>query len=247
MYAWTWEGKPVKFALRARWLLAPVASAVLLLPPGALANSPAGGSADLERAGVGVTLDAGFPAWTIEASVVATLAPPAALVPSDGKMHLVTINGHRLAIWCRGSGSPTVILEHGIGYGVDSDSWEDVQEGVASETRVCRYDRAFVGQSDDAKVGRSMPDPAADLVALTDGGRCIPGPYILVGHSFGGLVVRDFARAASQERRRDGAGGRVADVRRSSASTSAASVSTARRSSASSRLSKQPAGTSRSS
>ncbi len=64
---------------------------------------------------------------------------------------------------------------------------------MASETRVCRYDRAFAGQSDDAKVGRSMPDLAADLVALTKAAG-IPGPYILVGHSFGGLVVRNFAR-----------------------------------------------------
>ena len=117
-----------------------------------------------------------------------------AAVPSDGKVHRVQIGGRRLAIWCRGSGSPTVLLEHGIGYGIDSNSWADVLAGVARETRVCRYDRAFVGESDDAKDGRSMPDLAADLVALMKAAG-IAGPYILVGHSFGGLVVRNFARA----------------------------------------------------
>jgi pimeloyl-ACP methyl ester carboxylesterase len=108
-------------------------------------------------------------------------------------MHRVDIGGgRRLAIWCRGTGSPTVILEHGLGYGVDSDSWVGVQAGVAKETRVCRYDRAFLGESDDAKSGRSMPDLAADLTALMKASR-IPGPYIIVGHSFGGLTVRYFA------------------------------------------------------
>jgi pimeloyl-ACP methyl ester carboxylesterase len=116
-----------------------------------------------------------------------------ALVPSDGNVHRVNIGGRRLAIWCQGAGSPTVILEHGIGYGIDSDSWEDVQDGVAEETRVCRYDRADVGESDDAKPGRSMPDLAEDLVDLLEAA-LIPGPYIIVGHSFGGLVVRNFAR-----------------------------------------------------
>ena len=85
-----------------------------------------------------------------------------------------------------------MLLEHGIGYGVDSDSWEDVQEGVSKETRVCRYDRADVGESDDAKPGRSMPDLAEDLVELMTAAK-IAGPYIVVGHSFGGLTVRYFA------------------------------------------------------
>ena len=67
-----------------------------------------------------------------------------------------------------------------------------MQDGVAKETRVCRYDRAYVGESDDAKPGRSMPDLAEDLVDLMEAA-LIPGPYIIVGHSFGGLTVRYFA------------------------------------------------------
>jgi alpha-beta hydrolase superfamily lysophospholipase len=139
-------------------------------------------------------LEVAFTDWASEAATSVTLAPPLTLVPSDGKLHRVNIGGRRIAIWCRGTGSPTVVLEHGIGYGVDSDSWEDVQEGIAKETRVCRYDRAYVGDSDDAKAGRSMPDLAEDLVDLMHAA-LIPGPYILVGHSFGGLVVRNFAKA----------------------------------------------------
>jgi hypothetical protein len=158
----------------------------------ALAESPADGSMDLQGVTMGVPLEVGAIRWSAESAVVAVLAAPVGLVPSDGKMHLVTANGHRLAIWCKGVGSPTVILEHGIGYGVDSSSWPTVQAGVAKETRVCRYDRAFVGHSANAKVGRSMPDLTSDLIALM-AAALIPGPYILVGHSFGGLAVREFA------------------------------------------------------
>jgi hypothetical protein len=193
----------VKVVLPVRLLSVLVAAFMAVSgPSGALADSPAGGSADLALVADGVPVEAVGTAWSTQGTATASLAPsvvsagPMAsldLVPSDGKMHLVSANGHRLAIWCEGVGSPTILLEHGIGYGVDSDSWEDVQEGLARETRVCRYDRAFVGHSDDAKVGRSMPDLTSDLVALMTSA-LIPPPYILVGHSFGGLVVREFAK-----------------------------------------------------
>ena len=75
---------------------------------------------------------------------------------------------------------------------MNSSSWTTVQAGVAKETRVCRYDRADTGYSDAAKPGRSMPDLAEDLLDLMTAAR-IPGPYVLVGHSFGGLSVRYFA------------------------------------------------------
>jgi pimeloyl-ACP methyl ester carboxylesterase len=75
---------------------------------------------------------------------------------------------------------------------VDSGSWATVETGVSTFTRVCRYDRAFVGHSDPATVGRSMPNLAADLRALLKAAG-IPAPYVLVGHSFGGLTVRYYA------------------------------------------------------
>jgi hypothetical protein len=190
------EGTAVRQISRIRRLgvLAALLTIVgqLIGPAVTAADAPPAGPADLAR--VGVPLEVTLTDWASEAAASVTLAPPLTLVPSDGKLHRVSIGGRRIAIWCRGTGSPTVILEHGIGYGVDSDSWEDVQEGIATETRVCRYDRAYVGESDDAKPGRSMPDLAEDLVELMHAA-LIPGPYILVGHSFGGLVVRNFAKA----------------------------------------------------
>jgi pimeloyl-ACP methyl ester carboxylesterase len=168
--------------------------ATLVIPSSAFADAPAGAGAeaDLDAPAAAMPMAVAQQTWLAQAVTSATLGPPRSLVPSDGRLHRVNIGGRRIAIWCEGSGSPTVVLEHGMGYGVDSDSWEDVQEGVARETRVCRYDRAYVGESDDARAGRSMPDLAEDLVDLMTAAR-IPGPYILVGHSFGGLSVRYFA------------------------------------------------------
>jgi hypothetical protein len=168
--------------------------ATLVIPSSAFADAPAGAGAeaDLDAPAAAMPLAVAQQTWLAQAVTSATLAPPPSLVPSDGKLHRFNIGGRRLAIWCRGTGSPTVVLEHGIGYGVDSSSWTTVQAGVAKETRVCRYDRADVGSSDAAKSGRSMPELAEDLVDLMAAAR-IPGPYVLVGHSFGGLSVRYFA------------------------------------------------------
>jgi len=178
--------------------LAAILVAMLAAPSAAMADERVAAEADLDAPVGALALGVGQPSWRTQSAAAVTLgaAPasvaPVSLVPSDGKRHLVSVSGHRLAIWCRGVGSPTVILEHGIGYGIDSDSWVTVQAGIAKETRVCRYDRAYVGDSDDARAGRSMPDLAADLAGLMTAA-LIPGPYILVGHSFGGLTVRYFA------------------------------------------------------
>jgi pimeloyl-ACP methyl ester carboxylesterase len=175
-------------------VLVAILLATLAIPSSVVAEAPAGAGAeaDLETPAPAMPLAVAQQTWLAQAVASATLGPPRSVVPSDGRLHRVNIGGRRLAIWCEGTGSPTVLLEHGIGYGADSDSWEDVHEGVSKETRVCRYDRAYVGESDDARAGRSMPDLAEDLVDLMTAAR-IPGPYILVGHSFGGLSVRYFA------------------------------------------------------
>jgi hypothetical protein len=203
------EGKVVRLVTRPRVLaLAAILVALFAAPSAAVADEVAAAEADLDTPIVVLALGVGQPSWrspstarvslgavpasVVPASVVPASVVPVSLVPADGKRHFLSVNGHRLAIWCRGVGSPTVILEHGIGYGIDSDSWVTVQAGIAKETRVCRYDRAYVGDSDDARTGRSMPDLAADLVGLMTAA-LIPGPYILVGHSFGGLTVRYFA------------------------------------------------------
>jgi pimeloyl-ACP methyl ester carboxylesterase len=106
---------------------------------------------------------------------------PGTLVPADGT---------RLNLYCMGNGSPAVVFDSG---------WEDwapvwtiVQPEVAKWTRACSYDRAGAGFSDPGPLPRTSVRIADELrSALHNGG--IKGPYILVGHAFGGDNVRTFA------------------------------------------------------
>ena len=87
-----------------------------------------------------------------------------------------------------------MIIEAGMGEpGVESGSWRTVVDEISKTNRVCLYDRAGLGKSDPApKLPRTSQDVANDLNALlTNAG--VPGPYLLVGHSYGGLHVRMFA------------------------------------------------------
>jgi pimeloyl-ACP methyl ester carboxylesterase len=103
---------------------------------------------------------------------------------------LVDVGGYRLHLHCTGSGSPTVILEPGQG-GVSSDfSW--IAPAVARDNTVCVYDRPGVGWSDAADGPQDGDQIAANLHTLLDRAH-IPGPYVLAGHSFGGLYVQAFA------------------------------------------------------
>jgi hypothetical protein len=173
-------------------------AAPMRLPGSAVSAPPALSLGSAVSAALGtpdpgvVASPSGSPSPAVVPPQPATVAPASVTVPSDGRWHYVDVGGRRLAITCKGKGTPIVILEHGLGYGVNSGSWATVEAGVAKTTRVCRYDRAFVGHSDDARSGRSMPDLAADLLALLSAGG-LPGPHVLVGHSFGGLSVRFYA------------------------------------------------------
>ncbi|HKQ16179.1 MAG TPA: alpha/beta hydrolase [Steroidobacteraceae bacterium] len=109
---------------------------------------------------------------------------------------LIDIGGRRLALNCTGAGTPTVILETGLG--AESDEWAAVQEAVQTFTRVCRYDRAGRGASDPAVRRRSAAEMVEDLHVLLRTAD-IRGPYVLVGHSFGGLLMRLFAQRFPQE------------------------------------------------
>jgi pimeloyl-ACP methyl ester carboxylesterase len=100
------------------------------------------------------------------------------------------VGGHRLHLSCAGSGGPTVVLEPGLG-GVSADlAW--IAPAVARDTRVCVYDRAGRGWSDPTDGSQDGARIAADLHTLLDRAD-IPGPYVLAGHSFGGLYVQSFA------------------------------------------------------
>jgi pimeloyl-ACP methyl ester carboxylesterase len=103
---------------------------------------------------------------------------------------LVSIGDHRLHMQCTGSGSPTVVLEPGLGGASTDVHW--IASAVAADTRVCVYDRAGRGWSDDADGPQDAAHIAADLHTLLDRAQ-VPGPYVLAGHSFGGLYVLSFA------------------------------------------------------
>jgi len=108
--------------------------------------------------------------------------------PVRGRM--VDVGGYRLNINCTGVGSPTVILESGLGE--QAQSWVEVQRGVEGFTRVCSYDRAGYGRSDPGPQPRSSAQIAKELHTLLINSKT-PGPYVLVGHSFGGYNVRVYS------------------------------------------------------
>ena len=107
-----------------------------------------------------------------------------------GSPGLVDVGGRQLYLTCKGDGSPTVVMEAG-GRG-NSGSWHLVQPSVAGFTRVCAYDRAGTGYSESAPVLDTAQQIADELHNLlkTAG---IDGPYVLVGHSLGGHLMRTFA------------------------------------------------------
>jgi len=103
---------------------------------------------------------------------------------------LVDIGSYKMHIYCAGQGSPTVILDAGMG---DSFiSWHKVQPEIAKFTRVCSYDRAGIGYSDSSPRPSTSKDFAQELhTLLLNAG--VPQPLILVGHSMGGFDVRLYA------------------------------------------------------
>jgi len=104
----------------------------------------------------------------------------------------VDVGGRRLFFECSGSGSPTILLEAGFGGG--SNLWAGVLPELGQETRTCAYDRAGIDASDAIPGVHDAGDEIRDLERLLDRGRIEP-PYVLVGHSYGGLLARLFARA----------------------------------------------------
>ena len=108
--------------------------------------------------------------------------------PAPGQ--LVDVGGYRLHIACTGQGSPTVILENGsMG---TSPTWALGQPQVAAFARVCVYDRAGYAWSDPATTPRTGAQVVADLDALLQKAG-VPGPYVVVGHSLGGMYSRLYA------------------------------------------------------
>jgi pimeloyl-ACP methyl ester carboxylesterase len=105
-------------------------------------------------------------------------------------------DGRRIAFYCEGEGSPTVVFEAGAGN--SAAIWSKVQPAVARTTRTCAYDRAGYGASDLDRSPRDAEHVEADLYeALQAAGE--KGPYLLVGHSLGGFFMRLFATRHREE------------------------------------------------
>jgi pimeloyl-ACP methyl ester carboxylesterase len=114
--------------------------------------------------------------------------------PPPGKLY--DVGDYKLHLYCTGAGSPSVILEAGAAS--PALVWYLVQEQVAKSTRVCSYDRAGFGWSEPASAPLSSDQVAADLHQLLKTAD-VPGPYILVGHSDGGIYVRSFVHQYPSE------------------------------------------------
>ena len=127
-------------------------------------------------------------------STPADSADPLATASVDGFFE-VSDDGRRLKLTCWGEGSPTVVLDsgHPDGTGIADFGSSEFARALATETRVCAYDRAGWGASDPApNEPRSADDVVEDLHALLDAAD-VDGPFVLAGSSFGGMIVSHYA------------------------------------------------------
>ena len=134
---------------------------------------------------VTVTLAVGLAA----SSVAQAWYSAQAQVPPPGKM--IQVGDHRLHLNCQGSGAPVIVLESGLsGW---SQDWSKVQPELAKQTTVCSYDRAGYAWSEEARTPRSGVESMEDLRTLLHNAG-VQGPLVLVGHSWGGLLVQLYAQ-----------------------------------------------------
>jgi pimeloyl-ACP methyl ester carboxylesterase len=107
--------------------------------------------------------------------------------PSD---QMISIGSHRLQVSIAGKGIPTVVIDAGI---TDKlENWRLLHKRIAKETRIVTYNRAGYGQSEPGPLPRHCGREAEELKALLDAAS-VPSPYVVVGHSLGGLNAQVFA------------------------------------------------------
>jgi pimeloyl-ACP methyl ester carboxylesterase len=134
-------------------------------------------------------------ALALELTLIVTAmghAQQAGTPPAPPPGVLIDIGNHKLHLHCRGpqDARPTVILE--AGGGGFSTSWSLVQNLLSLRVRTCAYDRAGSGWSEPGPAPRTMRQEVFELHALLEAAK-VPGPFVLVGHSIGGLLVRLYA------------------------------------------------------
>ncbi len=103
---------------------------------------------------------------------------------------LIDIGTHKMHLYCQGTESPTIVIDSGLGG--FSLEWARLQQQLSRYGRVCSYDRSGYGWSEESPNPRSTKHIASELYQLLAIAE-VPGPYVLVGHSFGGYNIRYFA------------------------------------------------------
>jgi pimeloyl-ACP methyl ester carboxylesterase len=127
---------------------------------------------------------------------VPAMAEDASMLPYSEPGQRVDIGGRRINLRCSGNGTPAVILMAGASSW--SPVWYKTQPEIAKRTRVCAFDRASFGFSDPAPQPPILPDTVRDLHAALEAAN-VSGPYVLVGHSLGGLEARLFVQQWPQQ------------------------------------------------
>jgi pimeloyl-ACP methyl ester carboxylesterase len=132
----------------------------------------------------------------IAAQVASTSSTTASPRPTRDVDQLVRIDSGQMHIHCTGAGNATVVLIAGWDGG--DGSWDAIEPGITNQARVCSYAKLGTGNSGPAPVTQTFATQAADLHAVLRASN-EPGPYVVLGHSFGGAEAVTFASQYSDE------------------------------------------------